>query len=199
MRIGVIGFQGAVSEHIAALDRAFAVSGINGSSQTIRTDAELEACDGLIIPGGESTTISRHMMRLGLTDKILSMAKAGTPVMGTCAGTVILAKELDDAADDEKVELLELMDMVVRRNAFGRQRDSFEQELDVAGLGKKFKAVFIRAPVILEVGDGVEIMAETDEGIVMAKQGNLLAVAFHPELTDDPRIHNYFLTLCTGD
>ena len=195
MRIGVIGFQGAVSEHLNAVKKAFAQLEIEGTVQTIRAPADLDDCDGLIIPGGESTTISRHMKRLGLTSKIKEMANDGTPVMGTCAGCVIIAKELDGARDSEKIELLGLMDIRVRRNAFGRQRESFEKELAVSGFDEHFKAVFIRAPLILEAGGDVEVMAKIDEDIVMARQNNLLAVAFHPELTDDRRIHKMFLEL----
>ncbi len=190
MRVGVLASQGAFAEHIAVL-RQMGVEAI-----PVRLPKDLEGLDGLIIPGGESTTISRLMRSYDLMDKIRDLAQNGLPVLGTCAGMILLARNISDS----DAEPLGVMDIVVRRNAFGRQRESFETELSIPILGEKpFPAVFIRAPIIERTNNRVEILARLDDGtIVAAREGKLLASAFHPELTDDLRFHQYFLDIVTG-
>jgi len=188
VRVGVLAAQGAFIEHIAALRR------LDVDADPVRLPRELDGLDALVIPGGESTSISRVMLDYELTDAVRKLAAAGLPIWGTCAGMILLAK---DISDGEKVEPLRLMDITVRRNAFGRQVDSFEADLDVPALADgPFHAVFIRAPVIESVGKGVDVLARLPEGgIVAVQQGKLLGTAFHPELTEDLRFHRYFLGL----
>ncbi len=190
MRIGIIAAQGAFIEHINRLRR------LGVEAFPVRLPQELKKIDGLIIPGGESTAISQLMLEYSLTSEIKKLAKKGLPIFGTCAGMILLANEI---ADGNKVEPLGLMDIIVRRNAFGRQRESFEVELTIPTLGKKpFHGIFIRAPLIEQVKSG-EVLARLDDGtIVAARQGQFLASAFHPELTDDPRFHQYFLDIVGG-
>ncbi|MDI6799808.1 MAG: pyridoxal 5'-phosphate synthase glutaminase subunit PdxT [Actinomycetota bacterium] len=184
--IGVLSLQGAVREHLRMIERAGAHGVI------IKKPHELSNIDGLIIPGGESTTISKLMAKYGLIKPIKDLAQGGLPIFGTCAGMILMAKGLIGPAE----ESLSIMDIEVRRNAFGRQKESFEAEIEVAGLeGGPFNAVFIRAPWIERVGEGVEVLAELDSHIVMAKEKSLLAAAFHPELTEDMRIHELFLKM----
>ncbi len=185
-RIGVLALQGAVREHLKMIERV----GAHGVS--IKNPHELSNIDGLIIPGGESTTISKLMRRYGMMEPLRKLGQNGLPIFGTCAGMIMLAKEFIGQAE----ESLSLMDITVRRNAFGRQRESFEAELEVEGLiGELFSAVFIRAPWIERAFEGAEVLAEFEGHIVMAKEKNLLASAFHPELTDDVRIHELFLKM----
>jgi len=190
MKIGVLAAQGAFAEHIAALNK------LNTEAVPVRLPRELAGVDGLIIPGGESTAISRLMDAYDLMAKIADMAKNGLPVFGTCAGMILLAKEV--AGDGARS--LGLMDIKVRRNAFGRQVDSFETALTIPALGEiPFPAVFIRAPYIEECKNGAIVLAKLDDGTaVAARQGRLLATAFHPELTEDPRLHKYFLDIVAG-
>ncbi len=187
MRIGVLASQGAFAEHIAMLQK-LAVEAL-----PVRLPSELEGVDGLIIPGGESTSISRLMANYNLTSEIRNQAKSGLPIFGTCAGMILLAKELPDS----NVAPLGLMDIAVRRNAFGRQVDSFETELTIPVLGERpFPAVFIRAPIIEQADSKVAILAKLNNGASVAvRQGKLLASAFHPELTNDLRFHQYFLNI----
>lgn len=158
---------------------------------TVKRAEDLADLDGLVIPGGESTTISKLMRKYELTEPILDMHRAGKPVFGTCAGLIMLAKQIEGQVGKH----LGLMDISVKRNAFGRQRESFEVELPVKNVADDFQAVFIRAPYIDQVGEGVDILAEADGKIVAVQQGTLLGVAFHPELTDDIRFHAYFVEL----
>src|SRR3990172_6663681 len=190
MKIGVLASQAAFAEHIAILKR------LGVEAVAVRLPEDLKGIDGLIIPGGESTTISKLMLAYKLSDEIRSLGKKGIPIWGTCAGMIMLADKLPGST----VEPLGLMKIVVKRNAFGRQKESFETELAIPALGKKpFPAVFIRAPAIQETMDGAETLAKLDDGtIVAARQGKLLASAFHPELTDDPRFHQYFLDIMAG-
>jgi len=187
MRIGVLALQGAFNEHIKALRQL----GID--SVPVRLPSHLAGLDGLILPGGESTTISKLMLDYGLMDPLQEFGRSGFPMWGTCAGLVLLAEE----AVDSSIRTLALMDIQVMRNAFGRQVDSFETPLDIPVLGvEPFPAVFIRAPIIESVGPAVEVLARLPDGpIVAARQGKLLVCAFHPELTDDLRFHRYFLGL----
>jgi len=162
----------------------------------VRLPRELVGLDGLIIPGGESTSISKLMLDYRLVNEIRNLARNGLPIFGTCAGMILLANKVSNL----DVEPLGVMDIAVRRNAFGRQRESFETELSIPVLGEKpFPGVFIRAPLIEEASSGVEIIARLADGTsVAARQGRLLASAFHPELTDDLRFHQYFLDIVTG-
>ncbi len=187
MKIGVLASQGAFAEHIAALRE------LGAEAVPARTPGDLEGLDGFIIPGGESTSISKLMLSDDLTDRIKHQAEEGLPVFGTCAGMILLA---DDVADSS-VPSLGLLKVKVQRNAFGRQRDSFETELEIPALGDKpFHAVFIRAPLIEQVKNGVEVLARLNgDAIVAVRQGDILASAFHPELTDDRRFHRYFIDI----
>jgi len=190
MKIGVLASQGAFAEHIAKLRQ------LEAEAVPVRLPEELEGLDGLVIPGGESTSIGRLMRDYKLTNEIRDQARNGLPVFGTCAGMILLAKKSSDAY----LESLGLMDITVRRNAFGRQRESFEAELTIPVLGEKpFPGVFIRAPLIEQVNSQVEILAKLADGTIVAvRQKKLLALAFHPELTDDLRFHQYFLDIVAG-
>ena len=191
MKIGVLASQGAFAEHIAMLHQ------LGVEALPIRLPRQLEDLDGLIIPGGESSSISRLMLDYNLINEIRNLAQNGLPIFGTCAGMILLANEISDRDD---VELLRVMHIRVRRNAFGRQRESFETELSIPVLGEKpFPGIFIRAPIIEQSNSGVEILAKLADGSsVAARQGRLLASAFHPELTDDLRFHQYFLDIVAG-
>jgi 5'-phosphate synthase pdxT subunit len=190
MKIGVLAAQGAFAEHIATLKR------LDTEAVPVRLPAELKGVDGLIIPGGESTVISRLMAAYDLMKAIAGMAGEGLPLFGTCAGMILMAKQVTGNGTPS----LGLMDIAVRRNAFGRQVDSFEAALQIPALGTKaFPGVFIRAPLIERCNDGAEVLARLDNGtIVAARQGKLLATAFHPELTTDLRFHQYFLDIISG-
>jgi len=190
MRIGVLASQGAFAEHIAKLRQ------LGAEAVPVRLPEELEGLDGLVIPGGESTSISRLMRDFRLSEGIKERAQNGLPILGTCAGMILLAKRSSEA----RPETLGLMDISVKRNAFGRQRESFEAELSVPVLGEKpFPGVFIRAPLIEKADGKVEILARLADGtMVAAREGKLLALAFHPELTDDLRFHQYFLDIVRG-
>lgn len=185
MKIGVLALQGAVREHIHLLEQAGA------TAVAVKRADQLRDLDGLVIPGGESTTISKLMREYGLTEPILEMHREGKPIFGTCAGLILIAKRVEGL---EKPHL-GLMDIAVKRNAFGRQRESFEAVLNIEEIGDNFQAVFIRAPYIEEVGPGVKVLATVDDKIVAARQGTLLGAAFHPELTDDLRFHAYFVKM----
>ena len=190
MEIGVLAIQGDFAEHIAVLDR------LSVNAREVRLPGQLESLDGLIIPGGESTTLSRLMSIYDLREPIARMAREGRTVWGTCAGMIMLAREI---TEQDPVPL-GIMDIGVQRNAFGRQVDSFEQPLCIAGLDHKpFHGIFIRAPVIIRVGEEVSVLSSLEDGRPVAvRQGNLLATAFHPELTNDTRVHRYFLDVA-GD
>ena len=192
--IGVIGIQGAVSEHVASMEKALRETNTPGEVFVIKNKQEINNIDALIFPGGESTTISRILYKSEFSDAISKRIKENNlPIMGTCAGCVILASEMTD--NTQNVKLLSAMDTHVKRNAFGRQKESFEKNIDIKGFTEPYNAVFIRAPVIEKVWGNCEILAEVDKKIVMARQGSLLALSFHPELTDDLRIHKYFLDM----
>ena len=185
MKIGVLALQGAVSEHVRMLELAGA------AASAIKKVEELEDLDGLIIPGGESTAISKLMHKYGFMEAVRQFAEEGKAIFGTCAGAILLANRINGQEDVH----LGLMDMKVERNAFGRQRDSFEARLPIAGVAPNFPAVFIRAPYIMELGQPGEVLAKYDQKIVAARQGQFLAAAFHPELTEDCRMHQYFLEM----
>jgi len=192
--IGVLSLQGAVSEHLASMNRVLKEEKQPGQAILVRKPRDIDACDALIIPGGESTTISRILVNSGMHDAIRQRMKQNNiALMGTCAGCVILAKELIDTKAN--VRLLLAMDMQVERNAFGRQKESFEKSVTVKGFITPFNAVFIRAPCITKVWGSCEVLATVEKEIVMARQNNYLALSFHPELTDDLRVHRYFLEM----
>ena len=190
MKIGVLAAQGAFVEHIASLKQ------LDIEAKSIRLPDEMQGVDGLIIPGGESTSISRLISTYDLVKEIVAMAGDGLPVFGTCAGMILMAKQVTGNG----MPSLGLMNIVVKRNAFGRQVDSFEADITIPVLGSEpFPAVFIRAPLIEKCGDGVEALAKLNDGtVVAAKQDNLLVTAFHPELTGDMRFHRYFLDMAAG-
>lgn len=185
MKIGVLALQGAVAEHIRSIELA----GAEGVA--IKKKEELQEIQGLIIPGGESTTIGKLMRKYDFMDAIRQFSAEGKPVFGTCAGLIVLAKSIEGQEEAH----LELMDMTVARNAFGRQRESFETDLDIKGVDEPVRAVFIRAPLIRSVGEQVDVISSYNGEIVAARQGHLLASSFHPELTDDYRFHQYFVDM----
>jgi pyridoxal 5'-phosphate synthase pdxT subunit len=189
LQIGVIALQGDVSEHVDAMKKALKGE---GSVVIIRRAGTVRDCNGLVLPGGESTTICRQLELSGIAAEIIEAASVGKPVLATCAGLVLAAREIKD---NSLVKPLGLMDIKIGRNIFGPQRDSFEADLKVKGFNKPYRAVFIRAPGIVEAGSKVEILAYVGETIVAARQGNMLGLAFHPELTDDLRFHQVFLEM----
>jgi 5'-phosphate synthase pdxT subunit len=190
MKIGVLASQGAFIEHITALEK------LDIEALPVRLPGELKGVDGLILPGGESTTISKLMNAYDLMQKVAALAREGIPLFGTCAGMIMMAKKISG----NTMTSLGLMDITVKRNAFGRQVDSFETELEVPALGKApFHAVFIRAPIIEQCEKDVDVLAKLKNNtIVAARQGKLLVTAFHPELTNDLRFHRYFLDIVRG-
>ncbi len=190
MKIGVLALQGAFIEHMAVIQK------LGVEAIEVRLPPELQDLDGLIIPGGESTTILKMMHFYDLFQPLKERIEAGFPVLGTCAGMICLAKRVVNS-QESFLEPLEVMDIEVKRNAFGRQVDSFESELSIAVMGEKpYPGVFIRAPLIEKIGPPVRVIARLPGGrIVAAQQGNLLVSSFHPELTDDLRFHEYFLKL----
>jgi 5'-phosphate synthase pdxT subunit len=193
-RIGVIGIQGAISEHVNSMKHALNDSDISGEVFIVKDKDQIKSLDALIIPGGESTTISRFIEKFGLEQEITKRIEdRDIPVMGTCAGCVILSSELIDNFQD--VKILNAMDITVKRNAFGRQKESFEQRVQIEDIKDPYNAVFIRAPTIEKTWGACKVLAKIDDKIVMARQDNLLALSFHPELTDDLRIHKYFLEM----
>jgi 5'-phosphate synthase pdxT subunit len=196
MRIGVIGVQGDVSEHVDAVAHAIRQFGHSGDAVAVRRRADLDPVDALTIPGGESTTISKLLVKLGMFDEIVRRAREESmPILGTCAGCILLAKDGGPQAERTETRLLALMDMAVDRNAFGRQKESFEAVLDVEGLDRPFRGVFIRAPAIVRTWGDCTPLARLGDRIVLARQGAFLASAFHPELSGDLRIHRWFLDL----
>lgn len=184
-KIGVLALQGAVREHLRALEDAGA------DPIPIKWPEALGGLDGLVIPGGESTTIGKLMAKYDFIQAIKSFSDSGRPVYGTCAGLILIAKKISEGSKP----WLSLMDIEARRNAFGRQQESFEADLDIAGFESPFKGVFIRAPWIEKTGPKVDIMAKYGGRIVMAREGTMLACAFHPELTNDRRVHEYFVNM----
>lgn len=190
MKVGVLALQGAFREHIYSLEA------LNVSAVAVRLPEQLADLDGCIIPGGESTAIAKLMEAYGFYEPLASRFHDGMAVWGTCAGAILLAGSVVDGVADQRT--LGLMDIAVRRNAFGRQIDSFEADLAVEHFDAPFTGVFIRAPWIESVGEGVEVLAEHSGHIVAARQGRALVTAFHPELTGDPRFHRYFIEHVIG-
>jgi 5'-phosphate synthase pdxT subunit len=184
MRIGVLALQGDFREHIAAL------SAVGVEAIPVKTEVEINSVDALVLPGGESTTIAKLARIFGVFDLIKSKIASGLPVYGSCAGLILLANQILDGAEGQ--ETFGGLEITARRNAFGRQVDSFEGEIDFKGLGK-LNGVFIRAPWVEEVGNSVEVLATSHGHPVAVKQGNILATSFHPELTSDHAVHRYFV------
>jgi pyridoxal 5'-phosphate synthase pdxT subunit len=192
--IGVLAVQGDFAEHSAMLRRAAADQGREIRVREVRTPRDLADLDGLIVPGGESTTIGKLLVAYGLEEPIRAAARDGVPIWGTCAGMILLARDIIGGEPDGRIGL---MDLTVQRNAFGRQIDSFETELDFLGLDTPIHAVFIRAPLVERVGPEAEALATLPDGrVVAARQGRLLATAFHPELTPDTSLHGWFIESC---
>ena len=193
--VGVLALQGDVREHLRVL------TGLGAHARPVRRAAELAGVQGLVIPGGESTTMVKLARTFDLFEPLQKRIRGGMPTFGTCAGMILLADRIEDGTADQ--ETLGGLDITVRRNAFGRQVDSFEGDLDFAGLDAPVHAVFIRAPWVESVGGEAEVLGRAAGGesagrIVAVRQGHLLATSFHPELTGDPRIHAYFLAMVTG-
>jgi len=182
-RVGVLALQGDVREHLHILDS------LGADAVGVKTPGQLAEVDGLILPGGESTTIGKLAVRFGLLEPLRSAIDAGFAVYGTCAGMILLA----GAVTEGDQPLVGALDVVVKRNAFGRQNESFEADLEISSLDRPFHAVFIRAPWIEKVGSEVEVLSTVDDHPVMVRQDNILATSFHPELTGDGRIHQMFL------
>jgi len=197
LRAGVIALQGDVSEHVHSLKRAAAHMGIEIEVVPIRREHIVSSCDVLVLPGGESTTLCRLLSEGGILDEVVDAAHRGIPILATCAGLIVLASEGDELVERTGQRLAGVLDITVRRNAFGRQRESFEAPVEMEGIGT-FPAVFIRAPAVERVGKAVEVIAMLDGHIVGVQQGNTVAVAFHPELTHDVRLHAYVLSLALG-
>ncbi|WP_188207405.1 pyridoxal 5'-phosphate synthase glutaminase subunit PdxT [Alkalibacillus aidingensis] len=183
--IGVLGLQGAIREHVKSIEAC------GKQAIVVKKKEQLEEVDGLILPGGESTTMRRLIDRYDFLDALISFGQSGKPIFGTCAGLILLAKEIEGQNDAH----LKLMDMVVARNAFGRQKESFEATIEIKEVANDFDAVFIRAPYILEVKEDTEVLATYQGKIVAARQEHYLATAFHPELTDDHRLVDYFVKM----
>jgi 5'-phosphate synthase pdxT subunit len=194
-KAGVVGLQGAVSEHIETLRRAFASMGVDGQAVWVRRPSDLDAVDCLVLPGGESTTISKLLVTFDLFDRVRERVGEGMPMLGTCAGMIVMCEEGDEEVARTDTRLMGLLSAKVDRNAFGRQRESFEAPVDVEGLDKPFHAVFIRAPAVVRTWGSCRPVARLGDRIVMVRQDNLLAASFHPELTDDLRIHRLLLEM----
>lgn len=197
MKIGVLGFQGGIYEHVNMLKRLFSEEKYSGEVLLVRRERELNKVDGIILPGGESTTIGIIMDKMGLTSELRDKIRDGLPVLGVCAGAVLMAKKVVDKIVGEKEQdTLSVMDIGVIRNYFGRQVESFEVDLHIPEIDEKaFRGVFIRAPVFEILNDNVEILAKLGKVNVAALQNSMIAVAFHPELTNDYRIHLLFLRM----
>ncbi len=189
MKIGVLGLQGDVAEHVTALDAAGATPVV------VKRVDELGSVDGLVIPGGESTTIGKLLVRFGLLDPLRRRVHAGMPVLGTCAGLILMAADVVGAEDAP--HRLAVLDVSVRRNAYGRQVDSFEADIDVAGFDRPVRVAFIRAPAIERIGEGVEVLAAWEDRPVLVRQNHMVASSFHPEITGETAIHRAFVAIAT--
>lgn len=187
MKVGVLGLQGDVREHAAALESAGATPVI------VKTADALSSVDALVLPGGESTTIGKLLDRFDLLAPLIERAAAGMPLYGTCAGAILMSREI--AGDHDAPVRIPVLDVTTRRNAYGRQVDSFEADLEVEGLDEPYRAVFIRAPVFEEVGESVDVLARVDGDPVLVRQGPFLASTFHPEMTGDNRVHELFVSM----
>jgi len=205
IKVGIMSIQGDVQEHLDMMDRAINDLGLKGKAIPVKRGPELKGLDGLVMPGGESTTISKLLTRFDMYKAILkSVEEDDLPILGTCAGCILLAKQGDKEVKKTNSRLFGLMDMKVGRNSYGRQVDSFEADIKFKPITKKidfkknYHAVFIRAPAILKVNRNCKVLAEFQGEIIAAQEGRRMALTFHPELTDDTRIHRYFLSVARG-
>lgn len=197
VNIGILAVQGDVAENVSATRMAMDELGVEGVVSEVKNPEQIADLDGLVIPGGESTVIGTLSLVNGSLKKIKEKIASGMPVLGTCAGMILLSKKAKDRVVGEMEQpLLDYLDIKIERNAFGRQKDSFEAELSLEKIGiPKFRGIFIRAPSVAEAGKTVEILSKIDEKIVAVKQGNIIGTSFHPELTEDLSLHKYFITL----
>jgi 5'-phosphate synthase pdxT subunit len=197
INVGILAIQGDVQENINATKKAFTELGIDGKVTAVKTPEEIANIDGLILPGGESTTIGHLSLVNSSLKKIKEKIEKGMPVLGICAGMIMLSKTADDRVVGKTNQpLLEFLDIKLERNSFGRQRDSFQTNITMDSIKiPKFNGVFIRAPAVSETGAGIEILSKFNEKIVAVKKGNIIGTAFHPELTSDSSLHKYFLNL----
>ena len=191
MKVGILGLQGDVREHSRAIDA------VGATPVVVKTPDALDSVEALVIPGGESTTIGKLLDRFGLLEPLRARAASGMPLYGTCAGAILMSREI--AGPQDAPFRVPVLDVVTRRNAYGRQVDSFETDLAVEGLDGPYRAVFIRAPAFEEVGDDVAVLASVDGDPVLVRQGPYLASTFHPEMTGDNRVHGLFLSIVRGD
>ena len=197
INVGVLAIQGDVRENLLSAKKAIDESGINANVIEVKTPDDIEKLDGLIIPGGESTTIGQLSLVNGSMKIIKDKIQAGMPVLGICAGMILLSSTAKDRiVGGIDQPLLDVLDVKLERNSFGRQGESFESDISLNSIGiSKFNGVFIRAPSVTEVGNDVEILSEFDDKIIAVKQGNIIGTSFHPELTQDVSLHKYFLSL----
>ncbi|MGQ9543963.1 MAG: pyridoxal 5'-phosphate synthase glutaminase subunit PdxT [Candidatus Bathyarchaeia archaeon] len=197
LRVGILGVQGDIEEHTSAVKMALKNKGLTGEVVQVRSSGEVSTIDGLIIPGGESTVIGNILSSRGLLKPIRERLYDSMPALGTCAGIIVLAKKCYDRVVGEKEQpTLGVIDVIVERNSYGRQRESFEADLEIPILGEeKFRGVFIRAPTIVEIGPKVEVLSRLNESIVAVQEGKIIGTTFHPELVEDTRLHSYFLDL----
>jgi 5'-phosphate synthase pdxT subunit len=197
INIGVLAVQGDVAENVAATRMALDELGIEGIVTEVKNPEQISELNGLIIPGGESTVIGTLSLVNGSLKKIKEKIATGMPVLGTCAGMIVLSKKAKDRIVGEMDQpLLDYLDIKIERNAFGRQRDSFEANISLEKIGiPTYQGIFIRAPSVIETGNGVEVISQFNEKIVAVKQGNIIGTSFHPELTGDLSIHKYFIDL----
>lgn len=192
MKVGIIGVQGDVSEHQETVINAGKEIGLEVETEKIRKSGKVPESDILIIPGGESTTISNLIYKEGISEEIVHHYKQNKPILATCAGLIVLSSN----SKDERIKELELLDISVERNAFGRQKESFETEIQIDGLEDSFPAIFIRAPIIDSTGENVKILSKLDNEIVIVRQRNTIGTSFHPELSNDYRIHKLLFEKC---
>jgi len=200
-KVGILGVQGAIEEHVTCLAQALEEKGLVRNTVWIKSVKDVDSVDGLVIPGGESTVIGKILSSKRMSQPIKDRIYDGLPVLGTCAGLVVLAKKSYDKVVGEKDQpTLSVMDVEVERNAFGRQRESFEADLEIPVLGEeKFKGVFIRAPSIVETESNVKVLSKLSGTIVAVQEGNMVGTSFHPELADDLRLHKYFLDIVNNN
>ncbi len=195
VKIGILSLQGDIEEHVSMMKKALDRTGMPGEVSWVKTPEEVSSVDALVIPGGESTTIGKLLRLYGIDNEIRKLAEKGVPIMGTCAGLVLLSNSGCEEVEKTGQPLLGLIDASVERNAFGRQKESFEADIGIPVLGKeKYHAVFIRAPAITKTGKDVNILAGYNGKIVAAEKNNIILLAFHPELSGDTRMHEYFLS-----
>jgi len=197
MKVGVLAYQGSFEEHATQTKRALIEAGYEAEIIAVKRNTDLKQVDSIIIPGGESTTIGAIAQRMGVLQELKDRILEGMPVMGTCAGAILLAKEsVDSRVREKKQPLLQVMDISVVRNYYGRQRESFQATLDLSSLNLgTIRTVFIRSPAIIKVWGGAREIARLNDAIVMAVEGNMIATTFHPELADVPSVHRYFVEM----